>query len=241
MKKNLLKKISSHTDSYKIIVNEEPLSIASECYRKIKVTLDFTNVDKKIQVIQFTSGLQGEGKSTTTVNTAYTYLEDGLKVLVVDLDLRRPKIHRYFQVKNENGLSDYLAGNIKLEECIKHSDKGLDFINSGSKVPSPLSILNSNNIEELFSDLRSKYDIIIVDSTPCLMVSDAVVSSRLCDGVLFVVNEQSSEKTACKNAIKLLKNNGVNVLGAVFNGTTKKRNAGNEYKYMYKYEQKGSK
>lgn len=222
---------------YRSIVKEIPLAVASECYRKIKVTLDFTNVDKKIQVIQFTSAIQGEGKSTTALNVAYTYLEDGLKVLIVDLDLRRPKIHRNFKAKNEHGLTDYLAGNISLEECIKHSDTKLDYINSGSKVPSPISILNSNTIEDLFSKLREMYDIIIIDATPCLMVSDSIVASRLSDGTILVINESVSEKALCKQTVKQLKANGVNILGVVYNGTTKKSSGSSDYsyKYMHKY------
>ena len=94
---------------YRIITVEEPLSIAAESYRRIKTSLEFANVDKRIQVIQVCSSMQGEGKSVTALNIAATYAEDGKKVLVVDLDFRRPKLHRSFRRENKDGITDVLA------------------------------------------------------------------------------------------------------------------------------------
>ena len=215
MRKKLIAKHSLSNPKYRIITVEQPLSIASEAYRRIKVSLEFTNVDRHLQIIQICSSGQGEGKTLTALNLAATYAEDKKKTLVVDLDLRRPKIHRSFRIENKNGLTDYLAGKVSLDEAIKHSEAGIDFLNRGSKVPYPTAILGSVAMRELFDELRKMYDYIIVDAPPMLPVSDALIISKLTDCCLFVVSEEITEKSAAKEAVKTLKDNGVRVVGCV--------------------------
>ena len=221
---------------YRIITVEEPLSIAAESYRRIKTSLEFANVDKKIQVIQICSSMQGEGKSVTALNVAATYAEDNKKVLVVDLDFRRPKLHRSFRQENKNGITDVLAEHIKLDEAIIHGDNGIDCLNRGSKAPFPTALLGSDNIQKLFEQLRKKYEYIIVDCPPILAVSDAAIISRLCDGCLFVISQAKTEKAAAKESVKILRENGVNILGVVFDNISAKRGSyyySNKYKYYY--------
>ena len=218
---------------YRIITVEEPLSLAAESYRRIKTALEFANVDTPPQVIQVCSSMQGEGKSVTVLNIAATYAEDGKKVLVVDLDFRRPKLHRSFKVENKNGITDVLAGHIKLEEAIKHGDNGIDCLNRGEKAPYPTAVLGSENMKKLFEQLRKMYEYIIVDCPPILAVSDAAVVSKLCDGCLFVVSQSKTERAAAKEAVKILRDNNVNILGVIFAGITSR--GGNYYNSKYKY------
>ena len=221
---------------YRIITVEEPLSIAAESYRRIKTALEFDNVDKRLQVIQICSSMQGEGKSITVLNLAATYAEDNKKVLVVDLDFRRPKLHRSFRVENKNGVTDVLAGHISLKEAIKHGDNGIDCLNRGSKAPYPTAILGSDNMAKLFEELKKEYEYIIVDCPPILAVSDAAIVSKLCDGCLFVVSQAKTEKAAAKESVKILRDNGVNILGVVFANISAKRGNyyySNKYKYYY--------
>ena len=221
---------------YRIITVEEPLSIAAESYRRIKTSLEFANVDKHPQVIQVCSSMQGEGKSITVLNIAATYAEDSKKVLVVDLDFRRPKLHRSFRVENKNGITDVLAGHIKLEDAIKHGDNGIDCLNRGSKAPYPTALLGSDNIVEVFEQLRKQYEYIIVDCPPILAVSDAAIVSKLCDGCLFVISQSKTEKAAARESVKILRDNGVNILGCVFANISAKRGNyyySNKYKYYY--------
>ena len=218
---------------YRIITVEEPLSLAAESYRRIKTSLEFANVDKQPQVVQVVSSMQGEGKSVTVLNLAATYAEDGKKVIVVDLDFRRPKLHRSFNVENKNGITDVLAGHIKLEEAIKHGDNGIDCLNRGEKAPYPTAVLGSEQMAKLFDELRKLYEYIIVDCPPILAVSDATIISRLCDGCLFVISQSKTEKNAAKESIKILRDNNVNVLGCVFCGITSK--GSNYYNSKYKY------
>ena len=218
---------------YRIIAVEEPLSLAAESYRRIKTALEFSNVDKHPQVLQVCSSMQGEGKSITVLNIAATYAEDNKKVLVVDLDFRRPKLHRSFRLENKNGITDVLAGHIKLEEAIKHGDNGIDCLNRGEKVPYPTAVLGSENIAKLFAELRKMYEYIIVDCPPILAVSDAAIISKLCDGCLFVVSQSKTERAAARESVKILRDNNVNILGCVFAGITAK--GGNYYSNKYKY------
>ncbi len=221
---------------YRIITVEEPLSIAAESYRRIKTALEFANVDKRIQVLQVCSSMQGEGKSVTVLNIAATYAEDEKKVIVVDLDFRRPKLHRSFRVENKNGITDVLAGHITLKEAIKHGENGIDCLNRGTKAPYPTALLGSDNMAKLFEELRKQYEYIIVDCPPILAVSDAAIVSKLCDGCLFVISQSKTEKAAAKESVKILRDNGVNILGCVFANISAKRGNyyySNKYKYYY--------
>ena len=221
---------------YRIITVEEPLSLAAESYRRIKTSLEFINVDKQPQVIQFCSSTQGEGKSVTVLNLAATYAEDGKKVIVVDLDFRRPKLHRSFRVENKNGIVDVLGGHIALKDAIIHGDNGIDCLNRGSKAPYPTVVLGSEALVKVFEELRKQYEYIIVDCPPILAVSDAAIISKLCDGCLFVVSQSRTEKAAAKESVKILRSNNVNILGCVFCGISSKGSSYYNSKYKYYYQ-----
>lgn len=218
---------------YRIITVEQPLSLAAESYRRIKTSLEFADVDVRPQVVQVCSSMQGEGKSVTVLNIAATYAEDGKKVIAVDLDFRRPKLHRSFRQENKNGVTDVLSGHIKLEDAIIHGENGIDCLNRGTKAPYPTAILGSENMANLFKTLREQYEYIIVDCPPILAVSDAAIISKLCDGCLFVISQSKTEKAAARESIKILRDNNVNILGCVFCGITAK--GSNYYSSKYKY------
>jgi len=235
-KNHAVKHTTTDNPHYRIITVEQPLSIAAESYRRIKTSLEFANVDKRPQVIQVCSSMQGEGKSVTVLNVAATYAEDGKKVIVVDLDFRRPKLHRSFRVENKNGITDVLAEHIQLKEAIVHGENGIDCLNRGSKAPYPTALLGSDNMAKVFEALRKEYDYIIVDCPPILAVSDAAIISRLCDGCLFIVSQSKTEKAAARESIKILKENNVDILGVVFTNISAKRGNyyySNKYKYYY--------
>lgn len=117
-----------------LITKYDPLSFVTESFQKVIINLEYANVDKNLKVIQFTSTLPSEGKSTFVSNLSYLMGQKGQKVILLDLDLRKPKMNRVFNVPYKNGLTDYLAGKISLDEAINHSDDvGIDFINAGEK------------------------------------------------------------------------------------------------------------
>ena len=227
------KHTTTENPHYRIITVEEPLSLAAESYRRIKTALEFANVDKHPQVIQICSSMQGEGKSVTVLNIAATYAEDKKKVLVVDLDFRRPKLHRSFRLENKDGVTDVLAGHITLKEAIKHGDNSIDCLNRGEKAPYPTAVLGSEQMAKLFEELRKEYEYIIVDCPPILAVSDAAIISKLCDGCLFVVSQSKTERNAARESVKILRDNNVQILGCIFAGITAK--GSNYYSSKYKY------
>lgn len=227
------KHTTTENPHYRVITVEEPLSLAAESYRRIKTSLEFANVDKHPQVVQVVSSMQGEGKSVTVLNLAATYAEDGKKVIVVDLDFRRPKLHRSFKIENKNGITDVLSGHITLKEAIKHGENGVDCLNRGTKAPYPTAVLGSENIAKVFEQLRKDYEYVIVDCPPVLAVSDATIISKLCDGCLFVISQSRTEKAAARESVKILRDNNVDILGCVFCGITAR--GSNYYSSKYKY------
>ncbi|MFA5471563.1 MAG: CpsD/CapB family tyrosine-protein kinase [Acholeplasmataceae bacterium] len=217
-----------------LITKYDPLSFVTESFQKVIINLEYANVDKNLKVIQFTSTLPSEGKSTFVSNLSYLMGQKGQKVILLDLDLRKPKMNRVFNVPNKNGLTDYLAGKITLDEAINHSDDiGIDFINAGEKTTSVINVLEAKKLKELIAQLREIYDYVLLDTPPVISVSDALYISKLADGVIFIVAQGKAKKVLVKDAIKTLKEYGVNILGIVFTQFDMKSGYGYGQDYSY--------
>lgn len=217
-----------------LITKYDPLSFVTESFQKVIINLEYANVDKNLKVIQFTSTLPSEGKSTFVSNLSYLMGQKGQKVILLDLDLRKPKMNRVFNVPNKNGLTDYLAGKISLDEAINHSDDvGIDFINAGEKTTSVINVLEAKKLKELIAQLRETYDYVLLDTPPVISVSDALYISKLADGVIFIVAQGKAKKVLVKDAIKTLKEHGVNILGIVFTQFDMKSGYGYGQDYSY--------
>jgi len=226
---------------YRIITAECPSSIPAENYRRAKVSLSFSEVDKEIKVISVISATQGEGKTTALVNVGMTYVEDGLKVVLVDLDLRRPKLHRFARIKNENGVTDVLANKVTLKDAIKHTQFGYDLLNSGSKCSFPTSMLGSNAIDEMVESLKKDYDVVLIDCPPILSVSDGVVISRFVDGFIFIVSQQKTKRRIARDAMSVLRQNNVPIIGTMLTEISKRSTSSYYYYYKYYYTSYGDK
>ena len=222
-----------------IVTKEQPLSYTTESFQKVLINLDYANVDNKIKVIEFTSTLASEGKSTFVSNLAYLMGQKNRKTILIDLDLRKPKGHRVFNSPNKDGLTDYLSGKVPFENLIMHSDEfGIDYIVTGEKTSSIVNILEAQKLADLINKLREMYDYILLDAPPVIAVSDALYISKLADGVIFIVAQGIAKKTLVKEAIQTLKHSNVHIIGTVLTQVNLKGGEyGYGYDYSYKYEE----
>lgn len=198
-----------------IEVEFNPNSHVSYAIQKFVMNLEFSNIDSQYKVIQITSTLPTEGKTTLVGNLSYLLAQKGYKTLIIDLDLRKPKINRIFDHPNTIGLNEYLLGSITLEEAIVQTDKQIDYIPSGSKTDSVASVLESKKLQSLIDSLREKYDYIILDTPPMQVNADALMASRLADGVLYVVGNNIVKKTLVKEGVNTLKRRNKPIIGIV--------------------------
>jgi len=228
---NILKR-KSNLD-YDIVVSTNPNSSYAESFRKIPIDIRLSAVDNEPTVIQITSSLSGEHKTTTAANLAAVYTELGHKVVIVDCDLRKPKAHRALGVLNEDGLSSYLVNNIGYEVLIKTSKYLIDLVNAGDHVPFPHVILRSEKFKDLIKKLRNEYDYVILDCPPVLQVTDSLIISEVADTTLFVINQRNIKKTEAKEAIRLLKEAKANISGIVLSDVSKSIANYNKYDRYY--------
>ena len=191
-----------------------------EAYKTLRTNVSFSLTGEEAsKIILVTSSLQSEGKSITATNLAISYAQTDRRVLLVDCDLRRPKMARLLKISNPVGLSNVLMDPFIIGEAIMSTGlPNLDVILSGDIPPNPSELLSSPRMARLLGDMRKKYDIIILDTPPVNMVIDAVVLAPLTDGVLFVVRADHSERGAVVHAVEQLEYAKAKLLGFVLNG-----------------------
>ena len=192
----VIRKFPEEIDEFssQILAISKPKSIFAESVRSVRTNLSFLASEKKSKIICITSEVAGEGKSFVTVNLSSTLSLIDKKVILIAADLRRSKLHKTFQVPNDVGLSNYLAHQCSSHDIINHSSqKNLDFIISGPVPPNPSELLHSARMVELISELKLKYEIIMVDTAPIGLVSDALPLIRMSDINLFVIRSGKSK------------------------------------------------
>lgn len=206
---------------YLINQQKSPFNI-TEAFRKIKVALSVSvpKHEKGGVSLVITSSYPGEGKTTLSVNLATMFaMSSNAKVVVVDGDIRKGMVSKYFNKNNEKGLSDYLSGCASLEEVIMNSGvyENLDYISCGSLSPKPYELLESDAMKELDKKLREKYDYVIYDTAPILLFSDAVAVAQNADGVAIVCRHMTSYENDLEKTINTLKFADINILGVIVN------------------------
>ncbi|MDB4926949.1 tyrosine-protein kinase family protein [Mucilaginibacter sp.] len=180
--------------STQILAISKPKSIFAESVRSVRTNLNFLASEKKSKVICVTSEVAGEGKSFVAVNLSSTLSLIDKKVILIAADLRRSKLHKTFHVPNDMGLSNYLANRCSIDDIINNSNQeGLDFIVSGPVPPNPSELLHSARMTELINNLKERYDIIMIDTAPIGLVSDAIPLIRMSDINLFVIRSGKSK------------------------------------------------
>jgi capsular exopolysaccharide synthesis family protein len=200
-----------------LIVREDPQSPRSEAFRQLRTNLQFVDVDNPRKVIVVTSSMPGEGKTTTIVNLAITLASAGARVLLIEADLRRPKVADLLGLERTIGLTNVLSGRISLDQVIQPwGDGALDVMASGPLPPNPSELLSSRHTGELLSILRSRYDMVLIDSPPLLPVTDAAAIAPMTDGVLMICRFKQTTRSQVEMAASAVTAVTAPVLGTVF-------------------------
>ncbi len=207
------KNVSKDSNTDRKVELVEPSMRAYEPYNKLFTNIKFSNVDRPYHIIMFTSSQEQELKSTTVGNSACSLANNREKVIVVDLDLRKPVQHKLFGVRKELGVSEYVGGTAVLNDIIKHGKYGVDVITAGKRIINPVVVIESAAIKRLFAELSNMYDYIIIDAPPVIACTDALSISKICDGVVFNVSMRDAKKKKVALAIQSLREVGAEIVG----------------------------
>lgn len=209
-------------------------STIAESYRKIAANIEFANIDKNIKTIMLTSSLANEGKTTTVCNLAHVMAGANKKILILDLDLRKPAVHKQFNISNNVGLVDLLMNKDDYNNYVHNIEKNLDVITTGKIPTNPFEIINSKAIKELIKDLSNNYDYILLDTPPIGLVSDPITISTYSHAVILAIAYGETEKEVARKSVVSLKHVNANIIGTILNKVPINRN-NKYYHYNYNY------
>lgn len=218
----------------RVVADEDPKAPAAEAYRSLRTSINFMGIDRTLQTIQVTSSNPGEGKTSTVANLAVTLSAAGKRVVIVDCDLRRPRIHKFFGLSNSVGFTDVVLGEVPLSAALQHvpDHNRVLLLGSGTLTPRPSELLSSRRVTDVFDSLKKSADIILIDSPPVLPVTDPAVLSHSVDAVVVVVRARQTSSDDVQRTRQLLGQIDAPVMGIVLNGIGKS----SEYDYQYAYE-----
>lgn len=239
---NMLKR-KKHKQSK--VIEDEKYSISnqveySEIYRQLRTSLEYSSIEKKLRVVNITSTNPEEGKSSVASNLAKVSMAKYKSVLLIDCDLRKPVLHKIFQVSNSKGLSDLMV-NFDIFDLYedtyfqkfkdKKSEGELCILTAGTKTPNPQELLSGEKFKQLLNKLKERFEFIVIDCPPILSVADAIPVSNISDGTIFVISAKDTNKNDAKMAVTQLDRNGAHILGSVLTKVERERN--NHYYYYY--------
>ncbi len=212
-------------------------SASAEAYRQLRTNLQFLDVDNPPKVLVMTSAVPGEGKTTTACNFAFALAESGHRVLLVEADLRRPRVARYLNLVESVGITNLLAGTADLDDVLQPTGNArVRVLASGPHPPNPSELLGSAHMQRLLEQLRLRYDYVIIDAPPLLPVTDAAVLTTLADGAILVARHGHTTREQLARAAENLAAVEGRLLGTVLNMIPAKAGA---YEYAYYYESDG--
>lgn len=211
-----------------------------EAYKTTRTNLMFALATSHSKTVVISSAEPNAGKSTAAANLAITMAQTGVKVLLIDADMRRPSLHRTFRVKKDNGLSMLLSGFSKYEDCVYHEvAKGLDFIPSGSLPPNPSELMGSDAMKQLIRDMEQIYDYVFIDTAPIGVVADALSIPKDVAGTVLVARQRQTTYEELREAVVSVKNVNHNLLGLIItdvNSAERARSYYGKYKYYKGYD-----
>ena len=228
---------NSNSDLHPYLKLDEINIPAVEAFRSVKARIQFSNNgEHSPKTILVTSAAEQEGKTLVSINLAISFSNSGKKTLLIDCDLRRPKIHTIMQTKKTPGLVDYLFKKASLEEVIKKTDiNNLEYLTAGTYPFYPTEIFQSHSLQNFIKDLRNIYDNIIIDSAPIVAVIDSEILSKIVDGSILVVSANKTETRLMLEAMKLIRNKNSIFFGTILNNFNYKNGYGYYNKYYYNY------
>ena len=206
----------------RVVSLKDPTSPAAEAYRILRTSIQFLGIDRQVRVIQVTSASAQEGKTTTLANLAVAFANSGLRTVAVCCDLRRPRLHDFFDMDNAVGFTTVLLGNVALSKALQPVP-GLDrllILASGPLPPNPAELVASSRTADLFQSLASQADIVLIDSPPVLPVTDSIVLSQRVDATVLVSSAGTTSRRAVHRAAEMLHQVKAPLVGAVLNGVT---------------------
>jgi len=227
---NSAKNDEGDAHSMALIALDDNRSAIAEAYRHLRTSLLFSSAGKPPQTILVTSSQPAEGKTTTAVNTAITLAQSGAEVVIIDCDLRRPRLHKHFGVANVHGLTSYLSGGKNPDSLLQtcRSLPNLKVITSGPLPPNPAELLSSNEMKNLLQFLKGNFKHVIIDSPPSVFFTDAAVLSMIVDGVVLVTLAGKSSIYLTRRFKQRLGSIGARIYGVVLNGI---KSSSVEYSY----------
>lgn len=216
-----------------VYIFSNPRSPIAEAFRSLRTNIEFAGVVEPVKTILITSPGPKEGKSTVSANLAAVMVQGGKRVVMVDCDMRRPKIHKLFKTNNRTGLSGLFRGQASLNDVLERRMSNLYVLTSGTVPPNPAELLGSKMMDRILSGLASMADVVILDSPPMVVTDPLVLSSKV-DGVILVVNPGRTKKDALKATMEQFARSEARILGLVVNQIGK--NASYYYEYYYSHE-----
>ena len=222
------------SDATALALIEDVRSPVAEAYRHLRTSLLLSSAGQPPRTILVTSSQPSEGKTTTVVNIATMLAQTGVEVLVLDCDLRRPRVHSHFGMGNSRGVTNYLSGELQIDEVVQTYPrlKNLKVITSGPVPPNSAELLGSDEMRKLLYDLSEKYTHIIIDSPPAISFTDASILSTMVDGVMLVVHGGRSSRAIVRRAKQQLQDVAAHIFGIVLNNV---KLEGNDYYYYSGY------
>lgn len=212
--------LNTNNDDNYLFASIAPKSLPSESINILRSNLQFCNVNSSLKKILFTSSSPGEGKSTIISNLGISLALTNKKVIIIDCDMRKPRIHRLFSLSNIIGLSHILSNQAELEECLQSSGiDNLSILTAGIIPPNPSELISSSGMKILLDRLSSNFDFILIDSPPLPLVADSQVLSTFVDGTLLITKFCYTNKSSLINTTEILDGLNTNVIGVVLNNS----------------------
>lgn len=237
---HLVNKKSLQVKRKNVCLNEKTPFIITEAYKSIRTNLLYTLSAKKTKVIVVSSAGPSEGKSTTCANLAITLSQTSSKILLIDADMRKPTQHKIFRLNNTAGLSTVICGFVSGNEVVKKDVRpNLDVLTAGPNPPNPAELLGSENMQVFLETMKHEYDLIIIDTPPINVVSDALTLLNDSSGVVIVCKQKQTTYDEIQKVIDNVRITGVNILGVIVNYVKHKEKINATHKdykdYSYEY------